>query len=64
MIYRIIDKETKLFLRGMILHSIQAQKFGLDVTPAQGFIKPQWHEFEVALEGENPCNMTVCLASG
>jgi hypothetical protein len=22
------------------------------VIPAQGFIKPQWHEFEVALDGE------------
>ena len=53
MIYRIIDKETKLFLRDDFTFN-PSTEIGLDVTPAQGFIKPQWHEFEVALEGEQP----------
>lgn len=53
MIYRIIDKETKLFLRDDFTFN-PSTEIGLDVTPAQGFIKPKWHEFEVALEGEQP----------
>lgn len=53
MIYRIIDKETKLFLRDDFTWNAETE-IGLDVPPAQGFTHPKWHEFEVALEGEQP----------
>ena len=50
-ILRIIDKETKIFLRDDFTFNPQTE-MGLNVPPAQGFIKPKWHEFEVALDGE------------
>ncbi len=53
MIYRIIDKETKLFLRDDFTFNAETE-MGLNVQPAQGLMKPKWHEFEVALEGEQP----------
>lgn len=38
---RIIDKETKVFLRDDFTFDSETE-IGLDVEPAQGFIKPKW----------------------
>lgn len=51
MIYRIIDKETKLFLRDDFTWDAETE-IGLSVPPAQGLIAPKWQEHEVLLEGE------------
>ena len=39
--FRIIDKETKLFLRDDLYYNEEAEE-ALDVEPAQGLYKPKW----------------------
>ena len=41
MLLRIIDKETKLFIRDDFTYD-EDLEFGLDVEPAQGIHKPKW----------------------
>ena len=41
MLLRIIDKETKFFIRDDFTYN-EDTEFGLDTTPAQGFHKPIW----------------------
>lgn len=43
MILRIIDKETKVFLRDDFMFDEETE-VGLDVTPSQGLIQPKWDE--------------------
>ena len=43
MMLRIIDKETKIFLRDDFTFDADLE-IGLDVEPAQGFILPKWSE--------------------
>ena len=43
MLLRIIDKETKLFLRDDFNFNPETE-IGLNVTPSQGFIQPKWVE--------------------
>ena len=38
---RIIDKQTKLFLRDDFSHNEETE-IALDVTPAQGLFRPRW----------------------
>ena len=42
MILRIIDKETKEFLRDDFTFDAEIE-IGLNVEPSQGLIKPKWH---------------------
>ena len=39
--YRVIDKETKLFLRDDFTFDSETE-IGLNVEPAQGLIQPKW----------------------
>ena len=55
MILRIIDKETNLFIRDDFTFDEETE-IGLDITPAQGFLKPKWSG-EI-LEGEEG-NLTI-----
>ena len=48
-ILRIIDKETKIFLRDDFTFDKETE-IGLDVEPSQGLILPKWHEFEIAVD--------------
>lgn len=41
MILRIIDKETKVFLRDDFTFDAKTE-IGLDVDPSQGLISPKW----------------------
>ncbi len=41
MILRIIDKQTKLFIRDDFSHDEETE-LALDVTPAQGLFRPRW----------------------
>ena len=41
MLLRIIDKQTKFFIRDDFTYN-EDTEFGLDTTPAQGFHKPIW----------------------
>ena len=43
MILRIIDKQTKLFIRDDFDFAEETE-IGLDVTPAQGLNKPKWND--------------------
>ena len=40
-VLRVIDKETNLFMRDDFDFD-EATELGLDVKPAQGFLKPKW----------------------
>jgi len=42
MILRIIDKETKVFLRDDFTFDSETE-IGLNVEPSQGLIQPKWH---------------------
>lgn len=44
-ILRIIDKETKVFLRDDFTFDEETE-IGLDVEPSQGLIQPKWVEHE------------------
>ena len=50
MILRIIDKQTKLFIRDDFTFDEETE-IGLDVTPAQGLYAPKWNG-ETWEEGE------------
>ncbi len=41
--YRVIDKETKVFLRDDFMFD-EATEIGLNVEPSQGLIQPKWNE--------------------
>ena len=41
MVLRIIDRETKFFIRDDFTYN-EDTEFGLDTTPAQGLYKPKW----------------------
>ena len=41
--YRIIDKETKVFLRDDFTFDSKTE-IGLNVEPSQGLIQPKWNE--------------------
>ena len=41
-IYRIIDKETKLFIRDDFEYNEEIE-IGLDVEPSQGLFQPKWN---------------------
>ena len=43
--YRIIDKETKIFLRDDFSFDAKTE-IGLDVKPAQGLYQPKWNGTE------------------
>lgn len=43
MILRIIDKETKVFLRDDFTFDAETE-IGLNVEPSQGLIKPKWND--------------------
>lgn len=43
MILRVIDKETKVFLRDDFTFDSETE-IGLDVEPSQGLIQPKWVE--------------------
>ena len=43
MILRVIDKETKVFLRDDFTFD-ESIEYGLNVEPSQGLIKPKWNE--------------------
>ena len=43
--YRIIDKETKLFIRDDFTFDEETE-IGLDVKPTQGFYQPKWNGTE------------------
>ena len=43
MILRIVDKETKIFLRDDFTFDSETE-IGLDVEPSQGLIQPKWNE--------------------
>ena len=40
--FRIIDKETKLFLRDDLYYNEETEE-ALDVEPAQGLFRPKWN---------------------
>ena len=40
--YRVIDKETKVFLRDDFTFDEETE-IGLNVEPSQGLISPKWH---------------------
>ena len=42
MILRIIDKETKIFLRDEFTFDPKTE-IGLNVEPSQGLMQPKWH---------------------
>ena len=42
MILRVIDKETKIFLRDDFTLDSETE-IGLNVEPSQGLIQPKWH---------------------
>ena len=48
-IYRIIDKETNLFLRDDFTFDSETE-IGLNVEPSQGLTKPKWVEQEITDE--------------
>ena len=50
MVLRIIDRETKFFIRDDFTYS-EDTEFGLDTTPAQGFHKPKWTGEITVVEG-------------
>ena len=51
--YRVIDKETKLFKRDDFTFDPQTE-IGLNVDPSQGLIQPKWNEkLEVWEEANN-----------
>ena len=41
--YRVIDKETKVFLRDDFMFD-QETEIGLNVEPSQGLMQPKWNE--------------------
>lgn len=41
--YRVIDKETKVFLRDDFTFDSETE-IGLNVEPSQGLIQPKWNE--------------------
>ena len=45
MLLRVIDKETKVFLRDDFTFD-EATEIGLNVEPSQGLIQPKWVEVE------------------
>lgn len=49
-ILRVIDKETKLFLRDDFIFNCETE-IGLSVEPSQGLIKPKWVD-ESVLDSE------------
>lgn len=49
MILRIIDKETKVFLRDDFTFDPKTE-IGLNLEPSQGLINPMWTETETANE--------------
>ncbi len=49
--YRVIDKETKLFKRDDFTFD-QETEIGLNVEPSQGLIQPMWVETETFGEDE------------
>ena len=51
MILRIIDKQTKLFIRDDFTFNAETE-IGLNVEPAQGFIAPKWNEYTVSINDE------------
>ena len=53
MILRIIDKQTKLFLRDDFDYNSETE-IGLDVEPAQGFYLPRWNGAEWVEGGQAP----------
>lgn len=48
-LYRVIDKETKLFVRDDFEFNPETE-IGVDVSPAQGFYRPKW-DGETWVEG-------------
>ena len=50
---RIIDKETKLFIRDDFDYNSETE-IGLDVKPAQGFYLPRWNGAEWVEGGQAP----------
>ena len=53
MIKRIIDKQTKLFIRDDFTFD-EEKEIGLDVTPAQGLYKPKWNGKKWVETGQAP----------
>ena len=53
MILRIIDKETKLFLRDDFTFDEETE-IGLDVEPSQGFYEPKWDGTQWIETGQAP----------
>ena len=53
MILRVIDKETKVFLRDDFTFD-ETTEIGLNVEPSQGLIQPKWNDkIEVWEEANN-----------
>ena len=50
---RIIDKQTKLFLRDDFTYDEETE-IGLDVTPAQGLYAPKWDGTQWIETGQAP----------
>ena len=50
---RIIDKETKLFIRDDFEYNSETE-IGLDAKPAQGFYSPRWNGTEWVEGGQAP----------
>ena len=53
MIKRIIDKQTKLFIRDDFTYD-EATELGLDVTPSQGLYAPKWDGTQWIGTGQAP----------
>lgn len=53
MILRVIDKETKLFIRDDFDFDKKTE-IGLDVTPAQGLYAPKWDGTQWVETGQAP----------
>ena len=53
MILRIIDKETRLFLRDDFTFDVETE-IGLDVAPAQGLYVPKWDGTQWIETGQVP----------
>lgn len=53
MILRIIDKQTKLFIRDDFTFDEETE-IGLDVTPAQGLYQPKWDGEKWVETGQAP----------
>ena len=53
MLLRIIDKQTKLFIRDGFTYDEETE-VGLDVTPSQGLYKPKWDGARWVETGQAP----------